>query len=309
VSELERRYRRLLACYPRDHRERDGEEMLGVLLAGAGDRTRPGLRDTADLLWGAARLHLRRVVAADGGIDPRDVLAIVSLLGPVALLAGAATGLHEVAWWAKGDALGQLPWRTQFPDAPVWVVWLVVAVLGVFGSRRAAAFGAWVGTAGFVLVATVVPAHHGWTGLGAGWVLLGVVTASALTWSAGPVRGRELVGRWAVAVVAAAVVANVVLRVVGYGERTAEGLSLAALAVGAVVACAPRSRAGRRAGLVLLTPVMTALLWAAVDPLAVLRLAPPAVEAAVFYGVPLVVLLALGGLPRRIPRRANGSAT
>ncbi|MFT7837682.1 hypothetical protein Q5530_16205 [Saccharothrix sp. BKS2] len=86
---LERRYRRLLAWYPRDHRERNGEEMLAVLLAGAGGRTRPGPRESADLLRGAARLHLRRVVAADGGVEPGGVLAVVSLLGPVALPAGA----------------------------------------------------------------------------------------------------------------------------------------------------------------------------------------------------------------------------
>ena len=42
---LERRYRRLLRCYPPTHREFHREEMLGVLLAGTrpGQRT-PGLR-------------------------------------------------------------------------------------------------------------------------------------------------------------------------------------------------------------------------------------------------------------------------
>jgi len=109
VSGVERRYRLLLALYPRDHRDHKGEEMLGVLLAAAGDRSRPGWREYADLLWGAARLHLRRVVAADGSVDPRDVLAIVSLLAPMALLAGATTGLHELAWWVRAGALGDYP--------------------------------------------------------------------------------------------------------------------------------------------------------------------------------------------------------
>ncbi|MGH3199194.1 MAG: hypothetical protein ACRDOH_01820 [Streptosporangiaceae bacterium] len=33
----EKRYRRLLALYPRDHRREHAEEMVGVLLAVAGD--------------------------------------------------------------------------------------------------------------------------------------------------------------------------------------------------------------------------------------------------------------------------------
>ena len=61
MSTAERRYRRLLAWYPRDHRERNGEEMLGVLLAGSSDRRGPRWRETVDLLWGAVRMHLRRV--------------------------------------------------------------------------------------------------------------------------------------------------------------------------------------------------------------------------------------------------------
>ncbi|MGW4400070.1 hypothetical protein ACWEHA_32680 [Amycolatopsis nivea] len=42
MSDLERRYRRLLALYPRAHRAAHGEEMLGVLLDGAGSRSTPG---------------------------------------------------------------------------------------------------------------------------------------------------------------------------------------------------------------------------------------------------------------------------
>jgi hypothetical protein len=313
VSDLERRYRRILALYPRDHRERTGEEMLGVLMAGTGDRSRPGWRETADLLWAAARLHLRRVVAADGGIDPRDVLAIVSLLAPVALLAGATTGLHELAWWVKAGALWEMPWSTQFPDAPVWVVWCAVAVLGLFRLRHIAAVSAWLGTAGFVIVVTVGPAPYPWTGVGAGWVLLGAITAAALTWSPGPARGRELVGRHAIAVLAAAVAVTVASGVLGYGESVAQWLGLAMLFFGAVAACGPRSRAGRRAALVLVVPVMTALLGkaflsSATDAVSLVR-APDAVVATVFYGVPVVVLLALGGLPRRIGRRRGGPVT
>jgi hypothetical protein len=51
---LERRYRRVLACYPKAFRRESGEEILAVLLATAGEgqrRVRPA--ETADLLRGA----------------------------------------------------------------------------------------------------------------------------------------------------------------------------------------------------------------------------------------------------------------
>ena len=120
MSDLERRYRRLLACYPRDHRARHGEEMLAVLIAGAGDRSRPGWRESVNLLWAAVRLHLRRAVAADGGIDPREVLAVVSLLAPVVMLAGATTVLHEIGWWIKAGALAEMRLGWAWPGSCCW---------------------------------------------------------------------------------------------------------------------------------------------------------------------------------------------
>ena len=41
-AQLERRYRRLLACYPRAFRPENSEEILAVLLACAQDGQRPG---------------------------------------------------------------------------------------------------------------------------------------------------------------------------------------------------------------------------------------------------------------------------
>ena len=57
---VERGYRRLLAVYPQRFRREQEEEMLAVLMAGArpGQR-RPGAAESADLIWGAARLRLR----------------------------------------------------------------------------------------------------------------------------------------------------------------------------------------------------------------------------------------------------------
>ncbi|WP_156756158.1 hypothetical protein [Actinokineospora pegani] len=295
MSELERRYRRLLGLYPRDHREDNGEEMLGVLLESAGDRRKPGWRDSADLVRGAVQLHLRRVVAVDGGVDVREVFAVVALLGPIAMLAGATTALHELAWWVRAGALGQMPWTQQVPDAPVWGVWAVVAALSVCRLRRAAAVAAWVGAAGLVVLAFVGPVW--WWGPRAGWVLTGVLTAVALTWAAGAERGREQVGTRAVLVLAVTVLATTSLGVLGFGDTVAEWLAPAVAVVGALAACGPRSRTGRRAALVLLLPVMTALLATALT--GSIRI-PTALEAVVFLALPVVVLLALGAMPRRI---------
>ena len=47
---LERRYRRLLACYPRRFRREHEQEILAVLMAGADEgQQRPGLGETANL--------------------------------------------------------------------------------------------------------------------------------------------------------------------------------------------------------------------------------------------------------------------
>jgi hypothetical protein len=57
---LERRYRRSLAWYPRAFRREHGEEILGVLMAGAEDgRWRPGLAGSLDLIRSAILMRLR----------------------------------------------------------------------------------------------------------------------------------------------------------------------------------------------------------------------------------------------------------
>lgn len=314
---LAERYRRLLAWYPRDHRERHGEEMLAVLLDGAGERTRPNRREIADLLRGALRLHLRRVVGADGGIDHRDVLAIVSLLGPVVLLAGAAPVLDWLVRWLRSGA--SWSWARAMIDIPhalVWGTWFLVAVLSLARLRRTAAVAAWAGTAGFLFVPELGYLLF-WDSVVAdtGWLLLGTVVATALTWSPGPARGWELVGGARIALLAAAVGTSVVLvvksfgtygvlsypvaRVVdqhGTGELGVWCVALAALVGGALSAAGPRTREGRRAALVLCVPALVSVLMLVLPAGAHLS-----AVAAVCYGVPLAVLLGSGGLPRRVP--------
>jgi hypothetical protein len=134
---LERRYRRVLACYPKAFRHESGEEMLAVLLATAAEgQRRVGLAESADLLRGALRMHLGLSRA------PRPVRNAVRLmcLGAVLTVADVATvlvTLGGVRWAAVHDVeAGQWPivmliqvdfWLASAPiGAGVWL-WLAWA--------------------------------------------------------------------------------------------------------------------------------------------------------------------------------------
>jgi hypothetical protein len=57
-AQLERGYRRVLACYPESFRCESGDEMLAVLLAAAGEgQRRVGPAEAGDLIMGALRAH------------------------------------------------------------------------------------------------------------------------------------------------------------------------------------------------------------------------------------------------------------
>ena len=59
TADLERGYRRILACYPRSFRSQNTEEIIAVLLATArDDQRRPGIPEAADLLRGAVRMRM-----------------------------------------------------------------------------------------------------------------------------------------------------------------------------------------------------------------------------------------------------------
>jgi hypothetical protein len=315
------RYRRLLAWYPKDHRERHGEEMLDVLLAGAGDRERPSRKETVDVLRGALRLHLRRMTGADGGIDHRDVLAIVSLLGPIVILAGAVTVVETMhPMLLRHPILDPRAWLIMAPEAPWFAMWSVVAVLSLFRLRKTAAAGAWLTVLMFPPLASIsYRLYWNHTAEFAGWLLLGLLIATALTWSPGPARGWELVGRRRVVVLAAAVVVSVLLVLKSFGDYVVLSmplewmvevhgafrmslwfLALAVLVAGALVAGGVRTREGRHAALMLSVPVMVGLVTF------VLPKTYDAVPAAVAicYAVPVAVVLVFGGLPRRARVRA-----
>ncbi|HEV7941960.1 MAG TPA: hypothetical protein VGP17_04070 [Solirubrobacteraceae bacterium] len=62
ATELERRYRRLLKCFPARYRREHEQEILSVLMAGAAEgQRRPGLAESADLVMSAFFIWWREV--------------------------------------------------------------------------------------------------------------------------------------------------------------------------------------------------------------------------------------------------------
>ena len=84
---LERRYRWLLRWYPRWFRDDIEDELLGVLMAGAGDGQRwPSAAEAADVLWGALRMRFRLPRPGTESRGWTDAWAVFSVLGPVFVL-------------------------------------------------------------------------------------------------------------------------------------------------------------------------------------------------------------------------------
>jgi hypothetical protein len=211
AAALERRYLRLLRCYPASQRE----EMLGVLQAAAwpGQR-RPGVRQTANLVACGLAIRAHRVsgwLADDSG---QDALAVVSLIAPVLMLIIAALDF-AVAVRVDGDAaaMARVPvWQllsfvpTLAGPAAVMIAWLAVVLLGLTGRRRAAAAVASIPLtlALLALVTVVVQWSGAWSGglplflVTAGLVgpaVMASLAACSLAFSPGPQRGLAIAGR------------------------------------------------------------------------------------------------------------------
>jgi hypothetical protein len=214
AAALERRYQRLLRCYPPAHRALHREEMLGVLLAAArpGQRT-PGLGQTVNLAACGLAIRVRRIpgwLAADAG---QDALAVVSLIAPAVVLIVFALG-----WAAMNAPAGaRIPfWMLpSFGESVVvMIAWLAVVVLGLTGRRRTAAAIASISLTLALLVLLVVlvvlmqPSHPGVLGplqdlpgglvqflpFGDISVVLASLAACSLALSPGPRRGLAIVG-------------------------------------------------------------------------------------------------------------------
>jgi hypothetical protein len=222
-ARLERRYRRLLAGYPRSFRREQEEEMLAVLMAGARPgQQRPGLTESIDVLRSALRMRARLVVTAlwpaAGNQRWTDALALFSIVAPVFLVIVAilevAVPYHlpparfpVLAAPGRPEVGGLSLLSSPFFEV-AGCLQLIVAAFALLGWRRLT-LAAMAGSAGY------------WIGY---WVMRGpdissvpdalqlltvsayVLGAAALLASPGPRRGRQLMtGRlWAVLLLTAA---------------------------------------------------------------------------------------------------------
>lgn len=124
MTELERRYLRLLAAYPADYRRARGAEIVGTYLdLAAPDQRRPTLADAADLVRGGLRQRLRAagVTHLIPGVRLAALLALV-----------AATALAGM--WTVLELRPALPGFGEPSAGPfvslgivAWVGWLLAA--------------------------------------------------------------------------------------------------------------------------------------------------------------------------------------
>jgi len=152
---LERRYRRLLACYPRAFRHEHEQEILSVLMAGAGEgqqRPRPG--EAVDLIKSAIWMRLRPGVPRSQptvfwAVRLMYVCAALKLLGvpilPVTprssaypLDIGISWGVFAVLAWANGR--GHNWARILFA---VWVGFHTLALFYDVGHVSASSAAVW----------------------------------------------------------------------------------------------------------------------------------------------------------------------
>ncbi len=177
---LERRYRRLLAWYPADHRRVHAEEMVGVLLAAAPqDRRRPSIADALDLIKGGLQTRIRpgRSEGLDAGWH--DTLAVASIVIPTLLF------IYFAIWlWIRVS------------DLSIFVVLLFIALppaLALLRYRRTAILMSLVPVLFFGFLGAQFIGHITWiSGQVAGLFLAFLLTALAIVLSPGPARGLQI---------------------------------------------------------------------------------------------------------------------
>ena len=230
---MEKRYRRLLALYPKDHRREHAEEMVGVLLAAAGDdalvrapkpvawalRFGQHTADSADLVAGALRIRgrmaLNRIRRAGWYSrtvrDQRwsDALAVVSVVAPLLLLVAALAEFH-IPQAAASSVTGHPHWQLTatlgLADLPLAAGPPVVAALAFLRRRRTAGMVALAAAIGQVIsgVLRSAPAFTRYASPAVAFtVLLACTAAAGLLLSPGPDRGLALLTRDGTALVGA----------------------------------------------------------------------------------------------------------
>jgi hypothetical protein len=206
---LERRYRRLLAWYPPEHRRRFSDEMVGVLLAAAPDGARrPELAGTIDLVRGGLQARFRSGMRWLGGADWPGSLAVCSVAVPVILAAYFAARWLRVVIVGIQSGYGYANLVSVQMESALIVATLLAPPLLALRWRRIASAVA-VTLAGWyvVIIFASVPNYLstlGITGLSQWpWLAYGegvsgsialLLGAAGLAWSPGPRRGIQILG-------------------------------------------------------------------------------------------------------------------
>ncbi|MBG0831281.1 hypothetical protein HS041_26380 [Planomonospora sp. ID67723] len=211
MNTLEALYRRLLSWYPEDHRARHGEEMIGVLLAGAEPGRRlPDPRDAFDLVRGGILVRAQRLLGPESAPRWRDALNVAAIVAPLYFLV-AATGNVVILAVTGLDSAGQVVPAGPHLVRQAALVCLallpnaLILLLALRGPRRAAVAWAWAwGLAGFALNHLAAAALLGEGSLAEDWTspsavlsqsLPGVLVALLLTFAPRPAEGATLMGR------------------------------------------------------------------------------------------------------------------
>jgi hypothetical protein len=209
---LERRYRRLLACYPPAYRAAYGEEMLAVAMAAAGpDRRWPDPGEAADLILTGLRRRLGSARPAPLNPAWRDAAGIAAVIGPIVMAAFAVV-----------PNLGPGGWQ-YFPTASfsgiiVAALWSAVAVAGMLRWRRLALAGSCVLSAGLIYELARAAARDPYE-FGALWwkvVSAALITGSALL--ALKSKQRLLLSWWAATATAVTAMLLAVLLAIQNGQ-------------------------------------------------------------------------------------------
>jgi hypothetical protein len=232
--DLERRYRRLLVCYPRAFRREHAEEVLAVLMASAPHgRKRPRLAESADVFWSALKMRLRGPGPASENRPWADALALFSLVAPLFLLLVDILNVAlpyrfrpspRIPFFAR--AFGGHPEIGGFPLLSVHIFTImvgaevVIAVLVLLGLRWAALAALAATAVYWVAAGQSIP----WIPYPLQLLTTGVfiVEAAALVASPGPRRGRQLVN-WRLGVVLVVAAAAVHVSTFRYDTMTFPG--------------------------------------------------------------------------------------
>lgn len=258
MTSLEIRYRRLLACYPSGYRREYEEELLGVLLADADPgRRRPSARDAADLLGGALRVHLRRLLGVGTSAHWREACAVAGMLLAALMLFEA---LPSLVYFGSGLTALPLPTPAYALSflAPAATVLMAIGLW--LGRRLMAAAAAWSAVAATVAgLVLQVPVGPGYSGAKYPFAVPVLATAVFLTLPSSPRRGAALIGRHRRAGLWLGVVAGVILAYAPWWEWSNpegyRGWMLVLFAIcGYAASVAVWSPVGRRAVLLLVVP-------------------------------------------------------